>query len=219
MITNLQTNEVHSEWKAFSFLNEGAKEEAFKAMPQLEGWCSQQKASILIDLIYLIDAKKIVEIGVFGGKSLVPMAFALKEKGGGKAYGIDPWQKEDSIEGMTGVNEEWWGQVDHEGIYQNLKHQIRVFGLEAYLELIRSNSEKADPIFDIDLLHIDGNHSEKASLIDVIKWVPLVRTGGVIIFDDVNWVTTRLAVEWLDQTCVKIGEIKGDNVWGIWIKK
>jgi hypothetical protein len=58
------------------------------------------------------------------------------------------------------------------------------------VQLVQSTSESAALIEDIELLHIDGNHSETTSLIDVTKWVPQVKKGGIIIFDDVNWVTT-----------------------------
>jgi predicted O-methyltransferase YrrM len=193
------------------------KQQAYRAMNRLEGWCSKEKASTLIDLIYLAKAKTVVEIGVWGGKSLVPMGFALRETGG-KAYGIDPWSSEYSIDGMEGVNKDWWGTVDHENIMLDLLEKIHQFNLDKQIELIRSSSEEADPIGNIDVLHIDGNHSEKTSMIDVNKWVPLVRSGGFVIFDDINWGTTDKAVKYLDETCVKIAEISGDNIWGIWVK-
>ena len=72
---------------------------AYACMRQLEGWCSEQKASILVELVLKTRPEKIVEIGVFGGKSLVPMACALKENGSGKIYGIDPWSSAESVVG------------------------------------------------------------------------------------------------------------------------
>ena len=76
-----------------------------------------------------------------------------------------------------------------------------------------------DLVFMIsDILHIDGNHSEATSLYDVKKWTPLVKPGGLIIFDDTTWGTTGRAVQWLDENCCKLGEYHEDNDWGIWIK-
>ena len=40
-------------------------------MERLEGWCSKAKASILIDLIFAMGPTKVVEIGVWGGKSAI----------------------------------------------------------------------------------------------------------------------------------------------------
>lgn len=197
---------------------EDTKNRAHRAMDELEGWCAKQKASILIDLILMLKPETVVEIGVFGGKSLVPMAYALRENGRGRVYGIDPWDSGESAEGMDGINHEYWSQVDHEGILRGLQEKILKFGLSNQIQLIRQTSEDAEPIENIDILHIDGNHSEQASYIDVIKWVPLVKKGGLIIFDDVNWSTTKMATQWLDQNCIKFSEFSGDNIWGIWVK-
>lgn len=194
------------------------KQEAFRSMDQLEGWCSKYKASVLIDLILMLKPQIIVEIGVFGGKSVVPMAYALRKNGEGKIYGIDPWSSVESIVGMEGVNKDYWGSVNHEKILEGLIRKISQFGLENQIKLVRSTSENASPIYPIDILHIDGNHSEYTSLFDISKWVPLVKKGGLIIFDDVNWATTKQAVQWLDDNCIKWSDFRGDNIWGIWIK-
>lgn len=192
---------------------------AFSYMEQLEGWCTKNKASILIDLVFMTRPDTIVEIGVWGGKSLVPMAYSLKALRNGRIYGVDPWNSVESADGMEGVNYDWWRSVDHEKILQGLQIKITEFGLQEQIELIRSTSEEAPVIPNIDMLHIDGNHSEKASNLDVRKWVPLVRTGGIIIFDDVTWGTNASAVQWLDENCIKLAEFHEDNDWAIWIKQ
>lgn len=194
------------------------KYQALTAMSSLEGWCTQNKASLLIDLVLMADPQVIVEIGVWGGKSLIPMAYALKENGSGKIYGIDPWSSTESIQGMDGVNKDWWGSVNHQKILDGLVQKINQFGLKDQIQLVRKTSASADPIYDIGLLHIDGNHSEECSYLDVIKWVPYVKKGGIIIFDDVYWGTTTKAVQWLDANCIRFAEVKGENIWGVWIK-
>jgi len=195
-----------------------AKQEAFVSMRQLEGWCSQEKAAIMVDLVFETDAKTVVEIGVFGGKSLVPMAVAMKYKGSGVCFGVDPWSTAESLVGMDGVNAEWWGRLDHEVIYRGLTQKIEEFGLDDTIVLIRETSKNAPEIEEIDILHIDGNHSEETSMVDVTKWVPLVKPGGFIVFDDMTWHTQANAVAWLDAHCIKLAEYSGDNVWGIWVK-
>lgn len=201
------------------------KLEAFDYMKFLTGWCSQSKASILIDIVLKARPDKIVEIGVWGGKSLIPMACALRTNGKGKIYGIDPWDSNASIEWVKEeVSRDWWGQQDHEKILQDLIDKISLFNLEDYIDLIRTSSETADPIQDIDILHIDGNHSEETSYLDVTKWVPLVKSGGWIILDDMTWTekginTTGKAAAWLDEHCNKIAELKDQCVWGIWVKR
>lgn len=194
------------------------KWESFNYMDQLEGWCSKNKASILIDLVFMLKPKTVVEIGVWGGKSLIPMAHALRNFSKGKIYGIDPWDNLASIEGMDGVNYDWWNSIDHKKILSGLQSKIVEFGLQNHISLITTTSLLAPLIAEIDILHIDGNHSDKASLIDVEKWVPQVRKGGIIIFDDVTWGTNENAVKWLDDCCIKVAEFQEDNGWAIWIK-
>lgn len=203
----------------------GLKAQAFWFMDQIYGWCSHGKASILIDIITRKQPEKIVEIGVWGGKSLIPMAYALKALGKGKIYGIDPWDNLASIEGMEDeANKAYWGRVDHEAVLQGLIGRIDQFGLIEQVELIRATSADASPIEDIDILHIDGNHSDGVSWIDVAKWVPLVKSGGWIIVDDISWYenghfTQSKSVEWLDEHCIKIAVIPDVCVWGIWVKR
>jgi len=204
----------------------GNKTEAYACMDEVHGWCSRQKASILIDLIMASEAKTIVEIGVWGGKSLLPMAytlFARREKG--KIYGIDPWDNQASIEGASHEsNIAFWSHVDHEEVLRHLTYVIQKRGLQDHVELIRATSADAAPIYNIDLLHIDGNHSDATSYIDVTKWVPLVKKGGWIVFDDMNWfengvATTQRAIDYLNTHCHKIAEINEACQWGIWYKK
>lgn len=222
---DIQLNQPTSHYESVVFTNNTnsliqlVKEQAFLYMDQLEGWCSKGKASVLIDLIFMLEPKTIVEIGVFGGKSLVPMAYALKHTRGGIVYGIDPWDSSQSTAGLVGEHYDWWNSIDHEKILLGFRTKICEFDLNDCITLIKSTSEQAPPIYDIDILHIDGNHSEKSSFFDVTKWVPLVRKGGIIIFDDIIWGTTTKAVKWLDENCIKLTEFQEGYNWGIWIKQ
>lgn len=195
------------------------KQNALDVMGQLEGWCSREKAFVLMDLLLEIRPQVVLEVGVFGGKSLIPMAFALKHNQKGKIIGIDPWDAQISTEGLEVEHAEWWLSIDHEAILQHLITKIKEHDLDGYIELIRATSIDAHiKAKEIDVLHIDGNHSDMASYIDVTKWVPLVKKGGLIIFDDLDWHTTARAIQWLDEHCTRVTEFRGVNVWAIWIK-
>ncbi len=194
------------------------KRNVFGYMEHLPGWCTINKASILIDLIFMLEPKTVVEIGVFGGKSLIPMAAALKVTGKGCIYGIDPWNSLESTDGMEGAHLVWWGKLDHDKIMRDFQKKVVEFAVIDQVVVIKTTSELAPPISNIDILHIDGNHSEKAANLDVNKWVPLVRKGGVIIFDDLDWPSNASAVKWLDENCTRFIEFHETNKWGIWIK-
>jgi predicted O-methyltransferase YrrM len=201
------------------------KQTAFSMMDQLEGWCSHEKASILIDLIFQTHTQIIVEIGVFGGKSLIPMAYALKVQGSGRIFGIDPWDHRESAHGLTDeIHRNWWGNLDHGPILDTLRDKIDAFELKEQIQLIQNSSAGAEPIEEIDLLHIDGNHAEEHSFYDVLKWGPLVKKRGWIVFDDIGWEdngadASACAVQWLNDHCIKYAEFVDSSIWGIWVKQ
>lgn len=190
--------------------------EAFQAMNFLEGWCTQPKAANLINLISFLSPQTVVEIGVFGGKSLVPMAYALRAQGFGKAYGIDPWDSAESAKGLKGADLDWWMGLDMEEVLEGLTRKINEWDLRRYITLLRSTSQEAELIDNIDILNIDGNHSENCTFLDVVKWVPCVRKGGAIILNEHS--NSAKAVKWLDRHCIKLAEVPGSTPCGIWVK-
>lgn len=198
-------------------------QQGFALMEQVQGWCSQSKAMFLMDLVLRSRPQTVLEIGVFGGKSLLPIAAALKSNASGVVYGIDPWSITASLEDVASdAHISWWDHIDYDGLMGSLIAKIDQFGLKEHVQLIKSTSKAAPLIGQIDLLHIDGNHSEITSYLDVIKWVPHVKKGGWVIFDDLTWEdngvrTTQRAINWLDEHCFKIAEFKDDCVWGVWV--
>jgi hypothetical protein len=180
------------------------------AQPKLEGWCTVEKASAMADLIVKVRPQTVVEIGVFGARSLVPQAMALRAIQGGTIYGIDPWKREAAVEGTNDPkNDDWWNKLDHHAIHKLATEAIWRFGLDDHAVLIRSTSHACFGLFQggIDILHIDGNHSEEASTRDVALYVPLVRKGGYIWMDDCNWATTLRARQEIEKVATKISEV------------
>ena len=146
------------------------------------------------------------------------MALAVKNNSSGKVYGIDPWSATSSIEGQDGENKDWWQAADHNQVYDKLVEQLARCDLNSVVTLIRKESQDAAPIPNIDILHIDGNHSDKTSYEDVRKWLPLVGMGKLVIFDDTTWSSIDRALPLLNEYCIKLAEFKGENTWGIWLK-
>lgn len=54
----------------------------------MEGWCSKEKAQKLFQLVLETDSQRSIELGVFGGRSLVPLGYGHKTKGSGFVIGI-----------------------------------------------------------------------------------------------------------------------------------
>jgi len=64
---------------------------------EIPGWCSDEKAQAMMDLVFSEQPQVCVEIGVFGGSSVFPTAMALRRLGNGVIYAIDPWKTEEAI--------------------------------------------------------------------------------------------------------------------------
>lgn len=168
---------------------------------RLGGWCTLDKAESLAELIIARRPEKIVEIGVFAGRSAVAMAMACQSIGCGHVHGIDPWTNAAALEGgTTPENDAWWAKLDMKQIYRTCVSTAKTLGVEDWLTLIEKHDADVLKDFDegsIQMLHIDSNHSEAVSCRTVRDWVPKVAKGGIVILDDSNWPSQQRAVELL----------------------
>lgn len=194
----------------------GYKSKVLPNLPQIDGWCSHDKAQNMMDLIYDTQPKVCVEIGVFGGSSIYPTASALSFLNSGVVYAIDPWSKEACGEGYEpgDPNYDWWTSIDLEQIYSRFMAMLQRHKLNNYCAVMRMTSTEACIYFGeemIDILHIDGNHSEDSALNDAELFLPKVKKGGYIWFDDVNWASTSKAIEFLNEHCDQLPEMFANN--------
>ena len=110
----------------------------------LPGWCTPEKAQRLFDLVIESNAQFTCELGVFGGRSFIPLALAHKQKGTGFALGIDAWKKEVSLEGTNSLeNNEYWSKIDYTEIYRTCIHDIQIHEVDDFCSLIRMRSQDA----------------------------------------------------------------------------
>lgn len=192
-------------------MTEELKNRILEAIKPMEGWCWDEKAIALAEVIIAHKPACVVEIGVFGGKSVVPQAMALKQNGIGTIYGVDPWKKDAALECSTDPeNVKWWHGVDLDLILKGCSQAIWQHGLDNHVVLMRCDSVLASTTFDsdsVDVLHIDGNHSETVSMRDVNYWLPKVKSGGHIWLDDFHWATVTKARETLDSCCDIVRDI------------
>ncbi|MBS0620561.1 MAG: class I SAM-dependent methyltransferase [Verrucomicrobia bacterium] len=194
--------EIISEEQAW----ENYKWEALTHLKSFEGWCTMEKASKMMDLILETKPKICVEIGVFAGASVYPTACALKYIGQGQIFGIDPWSNSESVKAFeeNDENYNWWNKLDHEDIYRQYLGMINGYDLNAFATTMRTTSKAAVNYFpdeSIDILHIDGNHSPMIALEDAKMYLPKVKKGGYIWFDDADWHETTIAVAFLKEHC------------------
>lgn len=180
----------------------------------MHGWCPLEKAKLLANLVWEHRPKTIVEIGVWAGRSLLAIALAAKHVPGSQVIGIDPWDKASCYEGDHDPGHVAWlngfGQDFFDKTHADLESKIKALGLRA--KLIRDRANMVEGQFQaIDMLHVDGNHSELASLRDVNLYVPKVKPGGIVVFDDVDWPSTQAALKRMDELCDLVSEHKHET--------
>jgi len=153
-----------------------------------EGWCSQKKAFTLAAIVISTQPEISVEIGVFYGKSLLPVALAHQHIGKGGVIAIDPWMAEASIAGQVNPQDvEYWNrQHIHQTAYEAFRKKVYELGLQNMVRIERKKSDDFEPPADIGLLSVDGNHGEQA-IRDVERYAPKVKRGGFLVADDIEW--------------------------------
>jgi predicted O-methyltransferase YrrM len=185
-------------------------EELAKVIEGVEGWCTLHKAWKLHELAMDSQCNLAVEIGIYGGKSLLPVAAAFAKKGAGRIFGVEPWENAVAIETATSAeNDEWWARHDLIAIKRGFLKRVVELELEAYVRLLEIPSDAAIMVFQsarfngkVDLIHIDGAHSLEESVFDCAYWLRILRSGGHIVLDDINWATVGIAFEFLKSAAI-----------------
>lgn len=160
-------------------------------------WCTEEKAMTLAAMVLTLRPRKVVEIGVWTGASLVPMALAAKSLGSWTdpathrpthctVIGIDPWDPVASAENQLPINAKWWSEAPHGWAHEQTVERVLRFGVHEHVELQRMTSDAFTPPPNIGLLHIDGNHGVQA-IRDVHRYGLNVSPGGIVILDDFHW--------------------------------
>lgn len=173
---------------------------SLKRRPIIEGWTTQEKAELLAGLVIDHKPQLLVEVGVFGGRSVFAQAFALRENGMGVVWGVDPWTLDAALEGDVGEeNKKWWTEnINLEQIYLGFVHGVIDLQLTKYVNWIRERGSVASRMFadkSIDLIHLDANHSESASCREVECWHRKVKPGGFLIADDTDWPSVQKSLK------------------------
>lgn len=193
----------------------------FRATP---GWCPLDKAKYLYELIEEHEPEVILEIGVFMGKSFLPMAMAAKQYGG-KAIGIEPFSLAPTQEGVNPKdNDKWWAQVDYKDMERRIDGGIIRYKLENTVTIIKKTSKEAlaEMPAEIGLIHQDSNHSEAVSYWETQNYAPLLAEGGFYVLDDIDWavdgkLTNEKSITLLDKLFKRVHWVdEGNNQWGVW---
>lgn len=178
---------------------------------------------LMVYLACYFNLKSYVEIGVYKGRSLFSVAQAFKDNEG-KAYGIDPYSLDyakeyDLEESLKKQINSFLSNTDFEAMYTQVLKNIDTFELSDVVKIIRKTSTEAAPYFKnigIDMLYIDGNHDRKEVQADINNYTPLLRKGGIIIFNCINWPSVNYCYNQCKKDYIVLFETES---FGILIKK
>jgi hypothetical protein len=167
-------------------------------------------------LVLKIEPDVCVEIGVFGGRSLYPVAATLKHLKKGVIVAIDAWDENECIRYFEPIKDshhiDWWTKININEIYKSYLNLISSRELENQIITIRNSSERAANILgEIDLLHLDGNHGEIPSGKDVALYLPKVRSGGYIWINDSLSYNIQPSIDVLLEACELIDTVDEGN--------
>jgi hypothetical protein len=141
------------------------------------------------DLVATLRPALVVELGVDRGESYFAFCqAALEHQTGSRCFGVDTWRGDQHA---GGYDETTFAEVSE----HNRTHY------QTFSTLLRAEFDEARPRFEdesIDLLHLDGLHTEAAVRHDVGSWLPKLRPGGLLLLHDVRV------------------RNKGFGVWKIW---
>jgi len=153
-------------------------------------WCTEEKANLLMDLILLTKPSICVEIGVFNGSTVLPVAATLKYVNHGKIYAVDAWSNVEASKNLrdNSSHKDWWSTVNMVDVARDFNSMIKAWALGNYCIPIHSTSENfSSQIETIDFLHLDGDFSSIGSLQDVEMYLPKVKKNGTILLSNATW--------------------------------
>jgi|CXWL01.1.fsa_nt_gi predicted O-methyltransferase YrrM len=134
----------------------------------LADWVNIEDIMNIFDAVFNLEPGQIyLEIGVAYGASLSVACIAAMD--GVNIYGIDV--------------------IDQSGRADNIQKMLDLYDRKFTHFFINSDSQMEAKGWNrgpIDVLYIDGDHSPEGVMRDLISWLPRVKNGGKIIFDDYN---------------------------------
>lgn len=140
-------------------------------------YMNESRARIMRDLIHRHGARDILEIGFFRGKSSAYIGAILEDQGAGKLTTIDRLTADRLPE-------------------PNIHTLIRELGLSHRVEPIFAHRSftwelsklmRMDPTPRFDLCYFDGGHTWDDTGFGFTLVNYLLKPGGVIVFDDIDW--------------------------------
>lgn len=169
----------------------------------IPGMCDGDKIAVVMEIMRYAPSGDIVEIGSWWGRSAALFNWLGRHYGVGPMLCVDPWSSAELPQGVA--------VLDRASASMDTDEALAIFQINlgplarGDLNFIRARSTDAAADYgpglevttatfgrvayegQIAVLHIDGNHAYDSVRGDAAAWIPHVKPGGWIIFDDYVW--------------------------------
>lgn len=192
-------------------------------LTSLHGWCPAEKMRKLYELITSCPSEiepMAIDMGVWAGRSLFPMALAMRDMKRGMAYGYDAWSNVVATEGTNNPEDDaWWGKVDMNMILTCFKKSIEFLSLNDWIAWDKIKTQEAARRFEdnsVWLIHQDSAHNVETIIAELELWIPKLVVGGYWVTDDNDWDKAKEGYAKLPEYGLELVE---DFVkWQVWKK-
>ena len=143
----------------------------------------------------------VLEVGSFQGKSTFFLGTAVKYSQNGKLIAVDHFKGNKGKEAEYKVK-----KTNLSDLEDNFKNNIRLAKLDSTVKLINSPNDVAvNSVEDLSLrmLFIDGDHTAQGVRKDIQLFLPKVKPGGIVVFDDYDSVHFEGLVKELNNFIIK----------------
>ncbi len=137
-----------------------------------------------------------LELGVYRGKSLFPIAYSVSLNGG-QTIGVDAYDGKTALENdvtpdMKKEIISFFEKTDLQEIYRDVLVYKENCSFGQTIKIVKQTSDSffSSPQYsksEFDLIHIDANHDTLYVDRDYTNSIGRVRQGGYLVFDDINW--------------------------------
>lgn len=152
---------------------------AFARASFISGWLNRKEAELLFELASAVrPGRDIVEVGSYLGRSTAFLALAAGSDR--TVHAVDPFDN-GSIQLVRG------DRFDTSKQFQRNMEEIGVADRVQMHKAISADAAESYSGRPIDLLFVDGDHSEKAVYQDGSLWAPHLAPDCLVAFDDITW--------------------------------
>jgi len=124
---------------------------------------------------------RFLEVGTFEGQSAIWVINNILTHPSSKIVCVDTFEGSSEHPGMG---------IDISAIETTFRHNVAVARGEERVEIRKGYSQeilRTLPLTSFDFAYIDGSHLAADVLTDAVLTFPLLKKGGILVFDDYHW--------------------------------